>query len=185
MVEECGVPAERAHWIPSGFDPGTYHSRNAEKQYNVVAVCGINRRRRSAFRALGWRIRRKRLVSGITGADCNELVNQSRVALNVHVSDGMDTETRLFELLPTSAAIVSEECDAPELFGDSGICWFPQGDWAAMRESVRALLLDEEWRNACVAKSQAIAPFHRWDARARAWTELLESLRCKSAAARR
>jgi hypothetical protein len=185
MVEACGVPAERAHWIPSGFDPGTYRARDTDKRYNVVAVCGINRRRRTAFRALGWKIRRKRLVSGITGAACNEMVNRSRVALNVHVSDGMDTETRLFELLPTSAAIVSEECDAPELFTGSGIRWFPRGDWAAMRESVRALLRDEARRSTCVAKNQAIAPTHQWEARARAWTELLESLRCETAAARR
>ena len=185
MQTECGVPAARAHWIPSGFDPETYHARDTTKQYNVVAVCGINRRRRQAFRALGWRIRRKRLLSGVTGADCNALVNQSRVALNIHVSDGMDTETRLFELLPTRAAIVSEECDAPELFTGSGICWFPQGDWKAMRETALALLHDDAWRSACVAKNQAMAPSHRWDARARAWTDLLESLCCKTAAARR
>lgn len=177
MVEECGVAPERAHWIPSAYDRETYRALAIELRYNVAAVCTRTRRRRKAFRALGWSLRRKKFVAGITGARCNALINQSRVALNVHSFDVLDTETRLFELLPTNAAIVSEECDAPELFAGSGIRWFPLGDWGAMRSAALELLRDEPLRRACVEKNQALALQHDWNARARTWSALIEALR--------
>ena len=177
MVDECGVPPERAHWIPSGFDRETYRALEVKSDYNVVAVCAPTRRRRRAFRTLGWTLRRKRLLSGIMGAKCNEIVNRSRIALNIHATDLIDTETRLFELLPTRAAIVSEECDAPGLFEGGAIRWFPPGDWAAMGKAVRELLQDELLRRQCVEKNNAIAASHGWDARAHAWIALMERLR--------
>lgn len=177
MLQDCGVPPERGHWIPSGFDLGTYRSLDVGSRFNVVAVCAPTRRRRQAFRTLGWSIRRKRLFSGIMGARCNEIINRSRVALNIHCSDLIDTETRLFELLPTRAAIVSEECDAPGLFEGGGIQWFAPGDWAAMRRLVRELLEDEPFRQECVRQNNRLASSHRWDARAHRWVDLIEQLR--------
>jgi hypothetical protein len=177
MVEECGVPEERAHWIPSGFAPEIYRALLVKARYNVIAVCSPTRRRRRAFRALGWRLPRKRLVSGIMGAACSELVNRSRVALNLHATEVMDTETRLFELLPTRAALVSEACDAPELFEGSGIRWFPPGDWIAMRKTVLDLLRDEALRRECVQRNHVLAPSHTWEARAVRWIALMEEIR--------
>jgi hypothetical protein len=176
MLESCGVPPERAHWIPSGFDPGMYCSLDVAQELNVVAVCASSPRRRQAFRALGWSIRRKRMLSGIMGTHCNELVNRSRIALNIHCSDLIDTETRLFELLPTRAAIVSEECDAPNLFEGGGIRWFPRGNWEALRGQVRELLDNEPLRRECVRLNHRIASSHQWNCRADQWTDLIERL---------
>jgi hypothetical protein len=182
MTEECRVPPERAHWLPSGFDPDTYRAQDVRHDYNVIAVFSPTPRRKRAFRTLGWRLRRKRLVSGVMGAACSELVNRSRVALNIHRTEVMDTETRLFELLPTRAAVVSEACDAPDLFEGSGIRWFPPGDWAAMRAVALELLRDEALRQGCVQRNNAVAPLHTWDARAVRWIALLEEIRSRGQA---
>ena len=177
MIRECQVPAARAHHIPSGYDPNTYKTLAVEKLYNVIAVFNWNFRRRKAFWHLGWGITNKNNgFSGVYGAQCNYLMNQSKVTLNIHATDTLDTETRLYELLPTATAIVSEVCDAPEWFEGAGIQWFPQGDWKMMRKLVHRLLNDDAFRDDCVGKNNALAPYHTWAYRASPFSDLFERL---------
>ncbi len=175
MMDKCGVSPSQAHHIPSGFDPDTYKRLDAEMNFSVIAVCNWNIRRLKAFWHLAG-IRHRHKFEGIYAADCNHLVNQSRVVVNIHRTQVLDTETRLFELLPTAAAVVSEICDAPELFRESGIHWFPQGDWWAMRRLTQQLLADEGFRQASVQQNNELAVQHTWSSRAESFIDLFRNL---------
>lgn len=175
LIHGCHVPVSQAYHIPSGFDSNTYKHLDTKKLYNVIAVWNWNFRRRKAFWCLAG-IRHKRRFEGVYGTDCNLLVNQSRVVVNIHRTEVLDTETRLFELLPTTSAIVSEICDAPELFHESGIYWFPKGDWWAMRKLVQQLLADEDLRQASVHRNNELALQHTWLSRANSLHRLFYNL---------
>ncbi len=175
MTHDCHVPPAQAHHIPSGFDPETYKPLDLEKPYSAISVCNWNFRRRKAFWHLAG-IRHRRRFAGIYGAGCNHLVNQSRVVTNIHRTHVLDTETRLFELLPTTSAIVSEICDAPGLFDQSGIYWFPQGDWWTMRRLTQQLLENEDLRQASVRQNNEIAAQHTWLSRANSLINLFHHL---------
>jgi len=176
MVEECRISTASAFHIPSAFDPGVYRAETFPVEYDVAAVWNWTKRRKQAFGSLGWRVHRKAAHSGLYGAACNDVFNRSRIVLNIHRSETLDTETRLFELLPTNAAIVSEECDAPELFEDAGIHWFRRGDWKEMRRLVQLLLREDGARVDSVRRNNALAPHHTWMARAASFTRLFEEL---------
>lgn len=137
--------------------------------------------------------RRSRLVDELRAADpalevlaescfdplrVNEIYNSSRIVLHLMAGDGLHyLPTRLFEVMPTAAALVCE---------DLGRAWVPEdvrgtfesfrtGDVGHLLEVVRRLLHGDRWRQ-LARKGQEAAPAHTWARRASEFWELMSPL---------
>lgn len=98
------------------------------------------------------------------------LMRQSRIVLNLHLSDLPNTETRVGEVLGAGAFLLTEELSAPELLQDGEhAAIFPLGDVAACAAKAKEFLADDERRRSIARTGAAwMLGRHRLEDRLRA-----------------
>lgn len=113
-----GLGARRAYWLPTAHvDPAVYNRLDLPKTVDVAFVGVLSDRRRRFVDALKQDFS-VQADSVWDPAEVNRLYNSARIVLNIHTSDLLNTETRLWEVLGAGAFLLSEELSVSGLFLD-------------------------------------------------------------------
>ena len=102
----------------SGFDPETHYPLpNSEKDIDVLFIGNVLNRRKIWLHEI-----RKHcaltIADGVYGEEMVKLINRSKIILNIHSEDFLDTETRVFEVLGCKGFLLSEKLSIENPFKD-------------------------------------------------------------------
>lgn len=86
----------------------TYKPVRLEKKWDLLFIGRSTQHRESIFNPLKHHFNFLHIAHGIWSADLVELINQSRICLNVHAEDEISWEPRLQMLLACGAFVISE-----------------------------------------------------------------------------
>ena len=121
-VEKLG--AKRVAWCPvNGIDPDRHRRVSVPKTYDVGFYGWPSPRRESwmgALREAGISVMWPQPREGVYGETLTEFINQCRGILNMHYSDTLNTECRVYEALGCGVPVVSEPVSMPALFPPGG-----------------------------------------------------------------
>ena len=101
------------------------------------------------------------------GNTLNEIFNASKIVLNIHLSDLLNTETRIGEVLGAGSFLLTEELSCRELFSDGKhlVQWHP-GDVEGLVEKIRYYLTNEAEREKIADEGHRFAvEHHRFEKR--------------------
>jgi hypothetical protein len=108
IVRNGWVPKDRISVLLNGFDTDTqYKIENIEKDIDILFIGNITNRRREVLKDLQKDFHIT-IMRGF-GTEMTEIVNRSKVVLNIHADEYLDTETRIFECLGCGAFVISEK----------------------------------------------------------------------------
>lgn len=102
----------------SGFDSAIHHPIDGVKdQIDVLFIGSLTKRRVAILEYLGKHVS----VQAISafGGEMVELIAKSKIVLNLHAADFLDTETRVYESLGCGAFLISERLSQESPFDDS------------------------------------------------------------------
>ena len=91
----------------NGYDEQLHKRLNRHKDIDVLFVGSVTERRRKVLEKLGRKVNIT-VRTRVFGKDFVELINKSKIVLNIHASKRLDTETRIFEVLGSGAFLISE-----------------------------------------------------------------------------
>ncbi|MDR2920963.1 MAG: glycosyltransferase [Tannerella sp.] len=109
VIANNWLKEEQISVLLNGFDPEIhYPMENIEKDIDVLFIGNMLNRRKK------WLNEIKKhcslyIVNGVYGEDMVKMVNRSRIILNIHSEEFLDTETRLFEVLGCRGFLLSEK----------------------------------------------------------------------------
>lgn len=110
--------AQRVAWLSTAaVDPQVHRALEMDKLYDITFVGTLTPRRGRILEALAKRLD-IHVAETWDPADLNALYNQSRIVLNLHLSDLPNTETRIAEVLGAGAFLLSETLSSPHLIVD-------------------------------------------------------------------
>lgn len=110
--------AKSVGWLPTAaVDPNVHRPLGLEKIYNVTFVGTITPRRKAVLDVVSQRIP-VHVTNIWDPVEVNRLFNQSKIVLNIHLSDLPNTETRIAEVLGAGAFLLTEEVSSPEFLQD-------------------------------------------------------------------
>jgi hypothetical protein len=99
----------------SGFDPQIHRKiEGTKKDIDVLFVGSVTKRRREILDRLNKEF--KIVETKAYGREMVELFNRSKIVLNIHAADYLDTETRVFEVLGSGAFLLTERLSAESPF---------------------------------------------------------------------
>jgi len=157
-----GLGARRVSWLPCvAVNPEVQRKLQVAKKYDVVFVGSptpYRQRQLSELRARGVRVEAPNLWDP---AELNRVFNESRIVLNVHLSEIPNTETRVGEVLGAGSFLLSERLSSSDLLqeGETYASW-PSGDVDALAQKIRYFLTHEKEREAIAARGHAYAHQH-------------------------
>ncbi|NOZ06604.1 MAG: glycosyltransferase [Chloroflexi bacterium] len=140
-------------WLPTAaVDPSIHHKLDLPKERDVLFVGSRTPRRAQILAELARRGIEVYAPEIWDAEKLNRLFNQARIVLNIHLSDLLNTETRLAEVLGSGSFLLSEELSSPELFrdGEHFVSW-PAGDVDDLAAKIGYYLDHEEEREAIAA----------------------------------
>ena len=143
----------RVGWLPTAAaDPTIHRKLDLPKEYDVVFVGSRTPRRVQMLAELAGRGIKVHAPEIWGDEELNRVFNQARIVLNIHLSDLLNTETRLAEVLGAGSFLLSEELSSPDLFrdGEHLIVW-RAGDVDDLTAKISYYLDHEEEREAIAA----------------------------------
>jgi len=148
--------AHRVDWLPTAaVDPGIHRRLDLPKIYDVTFVGSLTPRRARILESLS-----RSVVVHVENVwdptALNRLYNQSRIVLNLHLSDLPNTETRVAEVLGAGAFLLTERLSSPHFLTDGEhYASFPSGDVAALVDLVRHYLAHDRACDVIAAQGHA------------------------------
>ncbi len=106
IVDNGWMPREKMSILLSGYDALTHRRIDCKKDLEVVFVGAMLPRRRSIIERL--RLRFPVEVVEAFGDEMTKVFNRSKIVLNLHAEDHLDTETRIYEALGCGAFVLTE-----------------------------------------------------------------------------
>jgi len=139
--EKCGI-------LTGGFDPNLFRPMQLDRVDDILFIGTFNDRREehaTALREAGLKVTvKKRLY----GEDYVRAMNEAKLIMNVHMSDNLDCETRLYECMGTGTPVLTEQLSSEaEIFDiayDKGLRVFK--DKGEMVELAKFYLVNEDER---------------------------------------
>lgn len=111
----------------SGFDPDIHKFDKTEQDIDVLFVGTVTERRKAYLNYLLENLcDRKISIYSAYGDDMVRLINRSKIILNIHSSDYLDTETRIFEVLGAKGFLISEKLSGDSPFQGNEIIQFSE-----------------------------------------------------------
>ncbi len=150
VVNKGWQPAERVSVLLNGFDETVqYRMPNTKKDIDVLFVGNILPRRRF------WLDSLKKYFNIVEqnayGRGMTELFNRSKIVLNIHAEDYLDTETRIFEALGCGCFMLSEKLSEENPFS-SGVHLVEVEDLNEMIGKVDYYLKNDDIREAIASQ---------------------------------
>ncbi|XOV91157.1 MAG: glycosyltransferase [Bacteroidota bacterium] len=103
------IPEDKIEIFLSAFDQGTFFHKKVKKDIDVLFVGAITERRSHILTRLKSVLGDRLIVTKAFGDELNNLLNRARIILNIHGTDHLDTETRVFEVLGSGGFLITEK----------------------------------------------------------------------------
>lgn len=142
--------AQRVFPLPcAAVDPVLNHKLDTPKKHDVVFVGSKTSRRKKILEALTGKGIEVYSPDIWDPEKLNILFNESRIVLNLHLSDLLNTETRVAEVLGAGSFLLSETLSDPDLVrAGTHFVQFSSGDIEELVDSIRYYLAHENEREA-------------------------------------
>lgn len=139
------LEAERVNALPcAAVDPALNRKLDLPKKYDVVFVGSKTPRRRKLLETLEHKGINLYSPDIWNAEDMNRLFNESRIVINLHLSDLLNTETRVAEVLGSGSFLLSETLSDLDLVDDGKhFIGFTPGDTNELAEKIRYYLNHE------------------------------------------
>jgi hypothetical protein len=143
------------------------------KDIDVLFVGSIQPRRQKILAALAKSFNLETHTA--FGVEMVELINRSKIVLNIHGEEFLDTETRVYEVLACHGFLITEKLSAESPFTD-GVHLVEAIGLAEFKNSI-ASFLDQPAHRQQIAQAgyQAVLSAHTFLERARQLTRVIES----------
>ena len=111
----------KVKWLPNmAVDPRLFKKIDIPKKYDLTFVGTMNKRRnqyidmiKSVSMQSGYKIQIENIWDRQT---YNKALNETKIVLNFHYSNSLNTETRIYETLGSGSFLLSEKLSMPDLF---------------------------------------------------------------------
>jgi glycosyltransferase involved in cell wall biosynthesis len=131
-VEEDWAPADKIGVMTGGFDADLFKPMNLPRENDLLFIGTMSDRREKVANELirsGYNVTiKKRLY----GEDYVREMNRAKLIINVHMTENLDCETRLYESMATGTPILTEklsdECEIFDIDQDKGMKVFDDVD---------------------------------------------------------
>ena len=144
VVDRGWIQRERCSVLLSGFDETVFQPiKNIKKDIDVLFVGFITERRKNILDRIN-RYHKVQVMSAF-GEDLVGLINRSKIILNIHSEDQLDTETRVFEVLGCGGFLLSEKLSCENPFTAQELSQFNSLEECICK--INSFLLDDEQRN--------------------------------------
>jgi glycosyltransferase involved in cell wall biosynthesis len=153
------LDAKGVSWLPCALvNPEVHKKLSAQKKYDVVFVGTMTPYRQKVLKQLSERNIEVYAPSLWDPIELNKLFNESRIVLNIHLSNLLNTETRVAEALGAGSFLLSEELSSPELVkeGEHYISW-PSSDIDDLVKKIKYYLANETEREKIAAQGHRYA----------------------------
>lgn len=156
-----------------GFDSETHNKKEGiKKDIDISFVGSMLPRRRKIIDELNKKFKVSEFKA--YGKGMSEIMNRSKITLNIHAEDHLDTETRVFEALGSGAFLISEKLTAQNPF-KNGIHFVEVNNIEEMEEKIEYYLgHDEEREKIAKAGHEEAMKNHTYLARAKQFTDIME-----------
>lgn len=117
VIDEGWLTRDKVSILLSSFDPNIYKKiETKEKDIDVLFVGSLTTRRKVILDELNKKFNIK--IASAYASEANVLYNRSRIVLNIHSEEFLDTETRIFEVLGSGAFLITEKLSKENPFID-------------------------------------------------------------------
>lgn len=145
-------------WLPSAAVNTKVHRKlNVPKKYDITFVGSRTHRRQNILTAL------EKYFNIFTpniwdSEELNGVFNESKIVLNIHLSDLLNIETRIGEVLGSGSFLLTERLSSQDLFinGEHLIQWH-KGDIEDLIKKIHYYLLHEDERERIAEKGHRFA----------------------------
>lgn len=168
---------KRVAWLPcAAVDPSINKKLNLKKKYDVVFVGSKTPRREriiSEIERSGIKVFWPDIWDPV---ELNKFFNESKVVLNTHLSDLLNTETRIAEVLGSGSFLISERISSPDFISDrEHFVSFPPGETGELANLIRYYLSHEEEREEIASQGyQYIHEKHTYQKRMESFLDSLD-----------
>lgn len=148
-------------WLPCVAVNTHIHKKlDIPRKYDVTFIGSQTPRRKAILAALEKHV--KVFNPNVWDSNqLNEIFNASKIVLNIHLSDLLNTETRVGEVLGAGSFLLTEELSCRELFADGKhlVQWHP-GDVEGLVEKIHYYLTNEAEREKIAEEGHRFAVEH-------------------------
>lgn len=154
-------------WLPCVAVNTHIHKKlDVPRKYDVTFVGSQTPRRKAILSALEKHVKvfNPNVWEGNT---LNEIFNESKIVLNIHLSDLLNTETRIGEVLGAGSFLLTEELSCQELFTDGKhLAQWRQGDVEGLVKIIQYYLTNEAGREKIAEEGHRFAvEYHSFEKR--------------------
>jgi len=107
IIQNKWTTKEKLTVMLNGFNPKLHYKMDQTKDIDVLFVGSILPRREKILNELKIHFNIK--ICSVFGEEMSKLLNRSKIVLNIHAEEYLDTETRMFEALGCGAFVISEK----------------------------------------------------------------------------
>jgi hypothetical protein len=144
IVGKGWVKRETCSILLSGFDQSIFKPNfETHKDIDVLFVGSLTKRRKEWLDIIDKYHNLQ--IKTAFGKDMVDLINRSKIILNIHAEDFLDTETRVFEVLGCGGFLLSETLSPDNPFSDEELIQFETLDNGL--EKISHYLQDDDKRN--------------------------------------
>ncbi len=152
---------KKVFWLPCVAVNTHIHKKlDVPRKFDVTFVGSQTPRRKEILTALEKHVKvfNPNVWEGNT---LNEIFNASKIVLNIHLSDLLNTETRIGEVLGAGSFLLTEELSCRELFTDGKhLVQWQQGDVEGLVEKIRYYLANAAKREKIADEGHRFAVEH-------------------------
>ena len=149
------------YWLPSAAVNTKVHKKlGIPKKHDITFVGSMTYRRKSILTAFEKHF--KIFTPDIWDSkEINEVFNESKIVLNIHLSDLLNIETRVGEVLGSGSFLLTEELSSQDLFvdGEHLVQW-RKGDIDDLIEKIKYYLIHEDERERMATNGHCFASKH-------------------------
>ena len=141
------IGCKNVHWLPCAAVNIKIHKKlDIPKKYDVTFIGNQTPRRKNILIALEKYF--KVFIPNIWDSKkLNEIFNESKIVLNIHLSDLLNIETRIGEVLGAGSFLLTEELPCQDLFTDGEhLVQWRQGDVEDLTKKIQYYLIHEDER---------------------------------------
>lgn len=155
------IGCENVYWLPSAAVNTKVHKKlGISKKHDITFVGSKTYRRKSILTALEKHF--KIFTPDIWDSkEINEVFNESKIVLNIHLSDLLNIETRVGEVLGSGSFLLTEELSSQDLFvdGEHLVQWRKR-DIDDLIEKIKYYLIHEDERERMATNGHCFASKH-------------------------
>lgn len=171
---ELGHDEEKVSVFTLPFNSYHYKPLDIDKRFDVIFGGSVTPRREKLYNQVikevsDWG---KAGYTSESGEGCGQVYNMARSIVNIHAYDVLDTEVRIFEVMATSALLITEEL-ADDIDVDGCCLVFDHNDIDQCVKHIRWVKENPDKVKKMVSNAQKLAAKHSWAERA---GELLDAI---------